>query len=102
MKTAVKLQILRRKSQEVGRHRSGDCFAQRHVNVVAIVIKSATSSGSEITEDFFLRELRLRAIAGLEACGLVGILGRTGNVAAKIRSIEAASVQGIDHDASTV
>src|SRR6266478_5197484 len=102
VKTAVEFQVLRRKSQEIGRHRGGDCFAQRNVNVVAIVIKSATGSGSEIIEDFFLRELRLNAIAGLEACGLVGIYRRAGDVAAKVWSIEAARVQRVDHDASTV
>src|SRR5258707_13647575 len=42
MKTAVELEVLRRESEQIGGHRGGDGLALRNVNVIAIVIESAT------------------------------------------------------------
>ncbi len=66
------------------------------------MIKSAAGSRGEIIENFLLCELRLSAIRVLVACGLVGIYGRTSDVATQIGGIEAASVQGVYDDASAI
>src|SRR5260370_32727869 len=102
VKTAIEFQVLRRETKEIGGYRSSHSFAQCDVNVIAVVIKGATGSVGEVTEDFFLRELRLHAVVGLVACGPVGIYRRTGNVAAEGGGIESAGIQGVDDDASTI
>src|SRR5205814_5608813 len=92
----------RRETEEIGSGGSRNGLAQRHVQIVAIVEISAAGAISEILENGALRGLGGYAKAALKSGGADAVAARVSNVPRQVRSVQAAGIYGIDHNARTV
>ena len=94
----VELQILRRKTKDIGNLGRGASFAHGFIHVVAVVVKGAAGTVGQLCQNVLLCALRADAVSGLVTGGTNEIVWRIGNVAHDVRRIEAARINGVDNN----
>ena len=97
MKPSVDFQVLRRKSQQIGKRRGGARLPHSFIHVVAVVEELAARSIGQLRQNVLLRDLRCHAIGGFETGGTDGVVRCIGDVP-HIRSVEAARINCVDHN----
>ncbi len=98
MESSVDFQVLRRESQQIGICRRGSGLAHGFNDVVAVVEEFAAGAIGQLRQNVLLRELRRHAIGTLVTGGSNAVPRRIGNVPHYIRCVEAARINGINHD----